>query len=209
MSQDTGAKRGRAQTTARLLDAAEDLLAVRGTDLGIDDVCQRAGFTRGAFYSNFSSMTDLLFAVYERRTEALLGRLAAADPELPSEATLGGLVDYVLDLIPAEPDWYALRASFARQQHLHADSTQSLRDHGEELREGLEPLVLAIVAAAGRRLTLDAAAAVRALIAANVGAVLQAPLVEDPDTLRRDTILATLSGLTIPVAAHDGDPASA
>lgn len=57
-----------AETRRRILDAAhEEFSTRRVADVSIDQVAARAGFTKGAVYSNFESKTDLLFAVLEQR----------------------------------------------------------------------------------------------------------------------------------------------
>lgn len=57
-----------ALTRAEILDAAEAEFAQRGVDdVTLDDIATRAGFTKGAIYSNFDSKHDLLFAVLQRR----------------------------------------------------------------------------------------------------------------------------------------------
>jgi AcrR family transcriptional regulator len=50
----------REQTRQRLLDAAAALLAKKGLGtVSVEDIARHAGYTRGAFYSNFKSKTDL------------------------------------------------------------------------------------------------------------------------------------------------------
>lgn len=57
----------RAQTRTRLLDAAEELFAQRGIAVTpIEDIAESAGFSRGAFYSNFEGKGDLVLALLER-----------------------------------------------------------------------------------------------------------------------------------------------
>lgn len=58
----------RAETRARLLQAAGEVIAARGLDgASIDEITERAGYTRGAFYSNFSGKPELLVELCERR----------------------------------------------------------------------------------------------------------------------------------------------
>jgi AcrR family transcriptional regulator len=58
----------RAETRARLLEAAGEVMAARGFDgASIDEITARAGYTRGAFYSNFSGKAELLVELCERR----------------------------------------------------------------------------------------------------------------------------------------------
>ncbi len=59
-----------AATRTALLDAAEALILENSMPgLSLRAVCARAGFTQGAFYSNFASREDLLLAVMERNLE--------------------------------------------------------------------------------------------------------------------------------------------
>jgi AcrR family transcriptional regulator len=58
----------RAETRARLLDAAGEVIAARGLDgASIDEITERAGYTRGAFYSNFPGKPELLVELCEQR----------------------------------------------------------------------------------------------------------------------------------------------
>ena len=57
----------RAQTFERLLDSARDLFGHRGIEAtSIEEVAEAAGYSRGAFYSNFKSKDDLICAVLKR-----------------------------------------------------------------------------------------------------------------------------------------------
>jgi AcrR family transcriptional regulator len=63
----------REQTRQELLSAAEACFVSRGFHASsVDEVAERAGYTKGAVYSNFASKEDLFFAVYERRVEQAL-----------------------------------------------------------------------------------------------------------------------------------------
>jgi AcrR family transcriptional regulator len=69
----------RDQTTQRLLDAAQKLIAKKGLSAAsVEDIAAAAGYTRGAFYSNFSSKGDLFIELLRRdhaRTHAEMGAL--------------------------------------------------------------------------------------------------------------------------------------
>lgn len=69
----------REQTTQRLLDAAQKLIAKKGLSAAsVEDIAEAAGYTRGAFYSNFSSKGDLFIELLRRdhqRTTAELNAL--------------------------------------------------------------------------------------------------------------------------------------
>jgi len=58
----------RTQTRRRLMDAAVSAFAERGIiGASVEEICESAGFTRGAFYSNFSDKDELVVTLL--RTE--------------------------------------------------------------------------------------------------------------------------------------------
>ncbi len=60
----------RDQTTQRLLDAAQKLIAKKGLSAAsVEDIAAAAGYTRGAFYSNFGSKSDLFIELLRRDHE--------------------------------------------------------------------------------------------------------------------------------------------
>jgi AcrR family transcriptional regulator len=57
----------REQTTQRLLDAAQKLIARKGLDAAsVENIAAAAGYSRGAFYSNFESKDDLFIELLRR-----------------------------------------------------------------------------------------------------------------------------------------------
>lgn len=78
----TSATRSRENTRARLLEAAAQVFAENGLEgATVEAVCERAGFTRGAFYSNFESKDELFLmlaaSVAESRMRAVRERVSA------------------------------------------------------------------------------------------------------------------------------------
>ncbi|MEX0952645.1 MAG: TetR family transcriptional regulator [Nitriliruptoraceae bacterium] len=62
-----------AQTRQRLIDAAEQEFTARGFEGStIDAITERAGYTRGAFYSNFASKAELLTALGAHRISSFV-----------------------------------------------------------------------------------------------------------------------------------------
>jgi len=51
---------------AALITSALDLFASKGLDVSLDEVCARAGYTRGAFYVHFKNRDELLAAAMEQ-----------------------------------------------------------------------------------------------------------------------------------------------
>ncbi|MDB5469082.1 MAG: TetR family transcriptional regulator [Caulobacter sp.] len=59
----------RARTRRTLATAAAELIAEKGWDrTSLDEICARAGMTRGAFHGNFKSRDALFMAVMEQET---------------------------------------------------------------------------------------------------------------------------------------------
>jgi AcrR family transcriptional regulator len=67
----------RDQTTQRLLDAAQKVIAKKGLSAAsVEDIVAAAGYTRGAFYSNFNSKGDLFIELLRRDHEETHAELA-------------------------------------------------------------------------------------------------------------------------------------
>jgi AcrR family transcriptional regulator len=104
--------RRREATRERVLDAARDVFAERGVYGGsVEEICARAGFTRGAFYSNFSDKDDVLRALIAREHDRLLDHLDAAFGLVDETAAavtgdprpvLAPLADRILRSVPAD-----------------------------------------------------------------------------------------------------------
>ncbi|MFC4857760.1 TetR/AcrR family transcriptional regulator [Actinophytocola glycyrrhizae] len=75
-----------ARTRARLLAAAEDVFAEQGFGrTTLEQIAERAGYTRGAVYANFASKDDLFLAVLERWLDDDIehgGRINAESPSV-------------------------------------------------------------------------------------------------------------------------------
>lgn len=106
MTTETVSRR-RQQTLDRLVAAATDVFAERGVEAAsVEEICERAGFTRGAFYSNFESKEELCLAIVRQHSAALLEStrqaLAAIPPATVDEGSLDEIVAKVLALVEAE-----------------------------------------------------------------------------------------------------------
>lgn len=81
--------RRREQTRARLLDAAHEVFAEVGMDAAsVEMICERAGFTRGAFYSNFESKDELFLALITQLAAAKLDEVAGRVRDLSAEVPM-------------------------------------------------------------------------------------------------------------------------
>jgi len=82
-------KERQAQTRERLLDAAAQVFIRRGfAASSVEEICTEAGFTRGAFYSNFETKEQMFFELLHARVyDGYQRMLQETPPELsPLEA---------------------------------------------------------------------------------------------------------------------------
>lgn len=96
------ATRRREATRQKLLDAAAQVFAEVGLDAAsVEAICDRAGFTRGAFYSNFETKDELMLALTERVSEQKIEAVTTRIQELRETGesfTPDEIVQRVLDV---------------------------------------------------------------------------------------------------------------
>lgn len=79
----------RAQTRDRLITAARVVFAERGIPgASVEEICEVAGFTRGAFYSNFADRSALVLAMIQLRVQK---QYAAAERAVTTMKAAGEL----------------------------------------------------------------------------------------------------------------------
>ncbi len=139
------AVRRRSSTRATLIAAAEAIFQETGsTSVSVEAVVARAGFTRGAFYSNFRTVDELFFAVYEQQAEAVFAvlehELGAA---LDGHPTVDGVVQGVVHGLPPEDRWYAIRSVLTTRARHDPEVNALLRAHTDRFHATLQPLLVA------------------------------------------------------------------
>ncbi|TKC87794.1 TetR/AcrR family transcriptional regulator [Trinickia terrae] len=82
-------EQSREQTHRRLLDAGKEIFVKKGfVGASIESIAEAAGYTRGAFYSNFSSKSELFLELLRRDHEAIQAGLTSAfEGEASTEMT--------------------------------------------------------------------------------------------------------------------------
>jgi AcrR family transcriptional regulator len=99
----------REQTRQDLISAAEACFVSRGFHASsVDEVAERAGYTKGAVYSNFASKEDLFFAVYERRVEQVLTEVVPDLRQLGAERAFDQLAAGALHRRDPDDGWRAV-----------------------------------------------------------------------------------------------------
>jgi AcrR family transcriptional regulator len=166
-------KRRRSATRARLLDGALEVFAERGFHgASVEDICERAGFTRGAFYSNFASKDELVLALFQATTDRLLEQIAALLPELANQP--GTLLDAVLGLLddaaPDQRQWHLISTEFTLHALRHPEAARALNEQRAMFRASLTQLVEEITETSGMTLSVPAEQFVRLVMALHEGA---------------------------------------
>ncbi|HWI32104.1 MAG TPA: helix-turn-helix domain-containing protein [Microbacterium sp.] len=166
------ATRSRENTRARLLDAAAEVFAEVGLDAAsVEAVCERAGFTRGAFYSNFETKDELFLELCGRvageRVAAVKARVAeleaggefALDPTDPFQ-----IVQQVLD-VSADDRLSVLLMSEIRNHALRVPAlAAAYLAQEEELVLGVTQIIDDIARAKGIGFRVSSAQAARLLL---------------------------------------------
>ncbi|MFT4298933.1 MAG: TetR/AcrR family transcriptional regulator [Aeromicrobium sp.] len=200
-------RRHRSVTRGRLLDAARDLLAREGLKgITVARLCAEAGFTRGAFYSNFDSMDALVRALVDRERERMLALVReAADPSVfaglePAEAAAAVLERFAL-LQPPDREWFLLHLEF-EMRGLRGDlGGEEFVEWWHRIVDGIAEVVEAALDLTGLRLVVESREAVLILMGTWDALVLSSLVEErdfDLDLLRR-TLPRILVSLTEPL----------
>lgn len=176
MSVANAPTRRREATRERLLDAAFELYAEQGVHATpVEQVCERAGFTRGAFYSNFSTKEELFAALMDRQSTRYLDALNDRIDELaPVLASSSGLDDEALTEIvlqfAASPfhdrTWALISVEFRLLALRDPRLARIVLDRDEAFEVSLVEVVDQVLLRARRRFVMDAQAAIHILATA-------------------------------------------
>jgi AcrR family transcriptional regulator len=158
----------RAETRANLIEAAYRVFADKGFgQVRIDDVCAAAGYTRGAFYSNFDNLDELFFALYDESARLITGQVTDAITDDDINPGIEAVIERVTATLLLDRDWLLIKTDFL----LHAARNPAVADRLASHRQQLRTVIETRLDGARERLTLpDAIAdipnAARAVVAA-------------------------------------------
>jgi len=201
------ATRRRQATRERMLDAAAVVLAREGIQgASVEHICEQAGYTRGAFYSNFSSKDELVMALFERERDAMLERMRqAADPadliDRDASEIIGTIMERFMLLQPPDRDWYLAHAEFELRGVRDDEVGRAFNAAWRQVKQQVGVLIEAVLGQLGMRLTIDVDHAATILMG-TYDTALRDSLIErreiDHDLLRR-TLPALLLSVVEPI----------
>lgn len=178
--------RRRARTRADLLDAAFAVFAAKGFGrVSIEEVCEAAGYSRGAFYSNFATLDELFFALYRERADLIAAQVADALAQDGPDLDVPASVDRVTEVLLLDVDWLLVKTDFLVHAARDPAVAQALLDHRTRLREAVADRLLKARGHTELPAVLgDVDGAARAVVAAYDGVTTQLLLDRDVDAAR-------------------------
>ncbi|MFD9794565.1 TetR/AcrR family transcriptional regulator [Streptomyces sp. NPDC059070] len=201
----------RARTRRLLLEAALGVFAEEGFGRStVEQVCERAGFTRGAFYSNFTSLDELFLAMWEERSTRLLADVREALAEV-SGAAPEDAVRAALRAIPVDDAWYRVTAEFTAHALRNPSLRRVMAAREQAVQDAVLPVVVDALERAGRRVG-DRDALGQALVAVHDGTAVQVLLDPGSDVVRarREALFQhVLDAYSTPVTAGQGPESGA
>ncbi len=117
----------------------------------VDDLVGAAGFTRGAFYSNFSSIDEVFFEVFQRGATQMLEAARVAIAEVPEEEfTLASIGDVLDSIRRYGRSWFIIQAEFTLLALRDDRARAVLAEHTRRLRAELVEVIADVLRRLGR-----------------------------------------------------------
>ncbi len=166
----TGVSTRRAATRERLIEAAIAVFAEKGVlGASVEEICETAGFTRGAFYSNFEHKHALCEAVLDAlcADNMLAANTALAAADALTDADLGSLIPAVIDVFVDSQRGDRTWALAGQELRLYAAREPALaevyRGFHQRATDTFARIIVEALHRHGYELTTDPAAAIDVL----------------------------------------------
>lgn len=133
-------KEKQARTRAKLMRSAAKLFCRHGLEqASVDDIAQDAGFTKGAFYSNFKSKEELFLAMLDEKFGEEIERIESAlqGDEAPDEAARHAGEAFIRS-VRADREWERLYFEFVAYASRNEDFRQEFLTRCRAMNERLE-----------------------------------------------------------------------
>ncbi|MFQ6485187.1 TetR/AcrR family transcriptional regulator [Brachybacterium epidermidis] len=200
---ESAATRRKENTRTRLVRASLDVFVEKGIDgATVDDLVTAAGFTRGAFYSNFSTKEEVFSELFASVTEELLGIMRTAVEEamsLHAEAGDDRVMVAVFEAIrPFGRQWYLLYSDAISRSLRDEELRGRLAVQRERLRDEIGDLLMRGITMTGERPLLAPEDLAQLLVGIFVDLMLREQMDgRDVTELAATTILGTLRAFVV------------
>ena len=213
----------RVETQDRLLAATRQIIINEGIEAtSLEHICSVAGFTRGAFYSNFSSKDSLLGILAEAEYSDLIQRLrervllwenaqtpASRNDDGDRQLLMENLLFEALDAIHIDQGLYILHSEMLMRSIRDAEWGMRLLDLNREFADQLGSVLHTILTAAGRELTVPIGALTQSVIGVVMRAAGLAGWREAIRAYRSEHSTPTDSGYPAPAPRENHPPVPA
>jgi AcrR family transcriptional regulator len=211
---ESAGTRRRENTRAKLVRASLDVFVEKGIDgATVDDLVKAAGFTRGAFYSSFSTKEEVFIALFDEVTAELIAianssvgtAVAAAEERGDSRVSdlddAGVMLAVFEGIRPYGRQWYLLYSDAIARSLRDERMRAELAVQRERLRDQIGALLTARLEASGARPLLPPEDLAQLLMGIFIDLMLREQM-EDRDVteLAATTILGTLQAFIAPRA---------
>lgn len=170
----------RAETRARILAAAAEVIVERGLDgASIDEITDRAGYTRGAFYSNFSSKEELFVELCTQRLDAYAREVVPLIQAAPADLRASEAVRLLDERRP--DDQILLLVELTRLRDSSPDAAALVDQFLERFTQVVEDTIATTAADYGDPDPATVRSAARGLVAALLGLALFRHLGQDDE----------------------------
>jgi AcrR family transcriptional regulator len=132
-------KAKQARTRAKLMHSAARHFCRRGLEqASVDEIATDAGYTKGAFYSNFKSKEELFLAMLDEKFGEHLERIEGAlkADEGPAEAARHAGEDF-MRFVGSDPEWERLYLEFVAYAARDDEFREEVLTRVRALEEGL------------------------------------------------------------------------
>jgi AcrR family transcriptional regulator len=196
-----------AKTRQALLEAAAAVFAERGfTAASLEEIAERAGYTRGAIYANFADKDELFLTLVERHKGAFVDAFERAAALASTQERLAEVQALLAGGPPGlAADWTVLWAEVWLHAARHPQLAERLAEQERRYRGAVARLLAIVAADLGVELSASVEELAAEVIALDVGLALQRRLAPElgPDALGR--AIVRLLGIRPPPAAGGPD----
>lgn len=194
----------RRRTRERLMDAAHKLFASQGVHaVSIEAIAEAAGYTRGAFYSNFANKNELFFAMMRREVELQLDRLRAAIARNMDAGSgratlesgfLAEVIQEIFSALPDDPTWTLIHSEFELLALRDPAAAPEFLANEALFRAELSEVLVATATTLGLRFRIDPLLVTDLVLAQGKQAMREMILrgAEDPAIATHDIVLKTM-----------------